>query len=165
MNMPHTHNRMVRQLSTLPARKEMDQLLNYYSKWSAQMSLSVKRYDNVYTKNSYALHIFSQTVPVYVYAHTCHCMALLNVSVSWALADIVNPTQNGLTPLMTASLNGHIDIVKMLIKAMADVDAQKKVCCFHHHEENTLHNVLFSASYEYTLHNVLFSASYKVLWH
>ena len=63
--MPHIHNRMVRQLSTLPARKDVDKLSNSYSKWSAQMSLSVKRYDNVYI-NSYTLHIFSQTVPVYI---------------------------------------------------------------------------------------------------
>ena len=37
--------RMVRLLFTLPARKDMDQLLNYYFKQNTQMSTSVQRYD------------------------------------------------------------------------------------------------------------------------
>ena len=37
--------RMVRLPFTLPARKDMDQLLNYYFKQNTQMSVSVRRYD------------------------------------------------------------------------------------------------------------------------
>ena len=35
--------------------------------------------------------------------------------------------QNGWTPLMTASLHGHADIVQTLIEAKAQVDTQKEV--------------------------------------
>ena len=36
-------------------------------------------------------------------------------------------TQDGWTPLMAASLEGHADIVQTLIEAKAQVDTQKKV--------------------------------------
>ena len=36
-------------------------------------------------------------------------------------------TQNGWTPLMTASFEGHADIVQTLIEAKAQVDTQKEV--------------------------------------
>ena len=35
--------------------------------------------------------------------------------------------QNGWTPLMVASFNGHADIVQTLIEAKAQVDTQEKV--------------------------------------
>ena len=35
--------------------------------------------------------------------------------------------QNGWTPLMTASLNGHADIVQTLIEAKAQVNTQEEV--------------------------------------
>ena len=36
-------------------------------------------------------------------------------------------TQNGRTPLMTASFNGHIDVVRVLIEAHADINKRQKV--------------------------------------
>ena len=36
-------------------------------------------------------------------------------------------TQNGLTPLMEASLEGHADIVQTLIETKAQVDTQQEV--------------------------------------
>ena len=36
-------------------------------------------------------------------------------------------TQNGWTPLMTASFNGHVDIVRILIEAKAQINIQKEV--------------------------------------
>ena len=38
--------------------------------------------------------------------------------------------QNGETPLMTASFEGHVDIVRILIEAQAQVNTQKEVCCY-----------------------------------
>ena len=38
--------------------------------------------------------------------------------------------QNGWTPLMTASFNGHVDIVRILIEAKAKVNTQDEVCCY-----------------------------------
>ena len=37
--------------------------------------------------------------------------------------------QNGWTPLMTASIEGHVDIVRLLIEAKAEVNTQEEVCC------------------------------------
>ena len=36
--------------------------------------------------------------------------------------------QNGKTPLMTASFYGHVDIVRIVIDAQAQVNIQSKVC-------------------------------------
>ena len=38
------------------------------------------------------------------------------------------PTQGGWTPLMAASQFGHVDVVKALIMAKAQVNTQAKVC-------------------------------------
>ena len=35
--------------------------------------------------------------------------------------------QNGWTPLIAASFNGHVDVVRVLIEAHADVHSQDKV--------------------------------------
>ena len=58
--------RMVRLLFTLPARKDMDQLLNYYFKQNAQMSISVGRYDT----NTIAC---IATGSIHVHVHECVC--------------------------------------------------------------------------------------------
>lgn len=36
-------------------------------------------------------------------------------------------TQGGGTPLMTASFNGHVDVVKLLIEAKCSIDARIEV--------------------------------------
>lgn len=49
-----------------------------------------------------------------------------------------NPTQDGKTPLMTASANGDDEIVRMLIEAKAQVNTQDKVYVPLLPPENTL---------------------------
>ena len=56
--------RMVRLLFTLPARKDMDQLLNNYFKQNTQMSISVRRYDT----NTIA---YIATSSIHVHVHVC----------------------------------------------------------------------------------------------
>ena len=36
-------------------------------------------------------------------------------------------TQDGCTPLMTASFNGHVDIMRILIEAKAQINTQEEV--------------------------------------
>ena len=36
--------------------------------------------------------------------------------------------QNGQSPLFTSCLNGHLDVVKTLIEAGANIDQAEKVC-------------------------------------
>ena len=45
---------------------------------------------------------------------------------------------------MTASFNGHVDIVRILIEAQAQVNTQKEVCCYKriHHEKYVCTTVL-----------------------
>ena len=67
-NMIHMY-RMVRLLSTLPAGKDMDQLLKYYFKQSTQISVSVGRYMCVflYILILYApLVLLSLILPIHV---------------------------------------------------------------------------------------------------
>ena len=33
---------------------------------------------------------------------------------------------------MTASFEGHVDVVRILIEANSQVNTQKEVCCYHH---------------------------------
>ena len=47
-------------------------------------------------------------------------------------------TQNGVTPLMAASFHGHVDIVRMLIEAKAQVNTQYKVSCSSHQKHTTV---------------------------
>ena len=41
-------------------------------------------------------------------------------------------TQDGLTPLMTASFQGHSRVVRILIEAKAQVNTQEEVSCSYH---------------------------------
>ena len=47
--------------------------------------------------------------------------------------------QNGWTPLMIASFEGHVDIVRTLIKAKAQINTQEKVHCTLHTLQSILH--------------------------
>ena len=60
-----------------------------------------------------------------MYMYTC----ILNVSQQLLLYYFfsVYHVQNGWTPLMSASLNGHVEIVKTLIGSQAQVNTQKEV--------------------------------------
>ena len=52
----------------------------------------------------------------YVYVSALNVQCLLSLFV-----------QNGWTPLMIASFNGHVDVVRILIEAHADIHKQDKV--------------------------------------
>ena len=67
------------------------------------------------------------------------------------LAPLGLYTQNGWTPLMTASFEGHIDIVRILIEAKAQINTQEEVCCSYHQKLITL----------YTTYNII--SPYTVL--
>ena len=63
----------------------------------------------------------------------------MNDSVHWSIYTHCNCyivtanvcfIQNGQTPLMTASFEGHVDIVRILIETQAQVNTQDKVCCY-----------------------------------
>ena len=52
---------------------------------------------------------------------------------SWTILDTAHIKhcwfmQDGWTPLITASFRGHVDIVRMLIQAKAEVNPQERVC-------------------------------------
>ena len=51
--------------------------------------------------------------------------------------------QNGWTPLMRASCNGHTDIVQILIEAKAEINTKDEVCCSYHQKTQhmTTHTV------------------------
>ena len=84
--------RMVRLLFTLPARKDMDQLLNYYFKQNTQMSISVRRYDTntiayiaigsvhihvhvyMYVYNIVWMYIYKTTMLMCTCTCMCNCM-------------------------------------------------------------------------------------------
>ena len=50
--------------------------------------------------------------------------------------------QDGWTPLMTASFEGHVEIVRILIEAKAHINSQNEVCCSYHQKTHytTHHN-------------------------
>ena len=41
---------------------------------------------------------------------------------------------------MIASFHGHVDIIRMLIDANAQVNTQKEVCCSYHQKTHCTHN-------------------------
>ena len=58
----------------------------------------------------------------------------MSIGISYtAIATLLLPMcviQNGWTPLMRASFNGRVDIVRILIKAQAQVNTRSEVCCY-----------------------------------
>ena len=60
-----------------------------------------------------------------------HTDSTLNVTLISALHSEYS-TQDGWTPLMAASLGGHVDIVRILIEAKAQINTQREVCCSYH---------------------------------
>ena len=68
---------MVTQLSTLPAGKDKDQLLNYYSKLYTQMSVSVVRYDMLFSSTLlYTALYVTVSDPTCIYIHTAKSMKM-----------------------------------------------------------------------------------------
>ena len=84
----------------------------------------------VYSTNLYAVNIFH----IHIYT-TCviHISVIVKVFVlMWLLIETVSfpeKSQNGLTPLMSATMNRHVDVVRMLIQAKANINAQDEVSC------------------------------------
>ena len=55
---------------------------------------------------------------------------------------------------MTASFEGHVDIVRILIEAKAQINTQNKVCCSYHqkthyttHHNNYVNRVILQSHY------------------
>ena len=59
--------------------------------------------------------------------------------------------QTDWTPLMKASRKGHVDIVRILIDAKAQVNTQERVCCYYH----TLHKIIIGEPTQYQLERFL----------
>ena len=85
--------------------------------------------------NNYIYVVTHNNTHVYFICEVCHCIS------------IILYTQDGWTPLMTASYEGHVDIVRILIEAKAQINMQEEVCCSYIPLENTLHNTS-----SYTIH-------------
>ena len=69
------------------------------------------------------------------------------VNIKLLLKLLYYSSQNGWTPLMTASFNGHVDIVRILIDAKAQINTQEEVC--YSHNQKTLYN---TSSYTVSLY-------------
>ena len=55
----------------------------------------------------------------------------------------VYDVQDGMTPLMGASLNGHVEVVRALIGSQAQVNTQDKVCSYSYHQNtHTAHHTI-----------------------
>ena len=57
---------------------------------------------------------------------------------SMCLHDFMILLQDGWTPLMTASCEGHTDVVQTLIEAKAQIDTQREVCCSYHQKTHII---------------------------
>ena len=57
----------------------------------------------------------------------CHCLVPDKVIVGAILNNPGSPFQSGHTPLQKAAAEGHLDIVKQLLKQGASVDHQDEV--------------------------------------
>ena len=64
-------------------------------------------------------HIYVYLMYVGKYTYTMATMSVIYLPLSC--------TQYGWTPLMRASFNGHVDIVRILIEAKAQINTQDKV--------------------------------------
>ena len=56
-----------------------------------------------------------------------HAIFIYSRSVSWLFASPLLSLQDGVTPLITASNEGHTSVVKLLLEAKAEIDVQNKV--------------------------------------
>ena len=73
-------------------------------------------------------------------------------------------TQNGWTPLMTASFEGHADIVQTLIEAKAQVNTQQEVAILFLPPKMNRTKVCAILIYMQALHHTLYSRPYSVVY-
>ena len=89
--------RMVGLLFTLPAGKDMDQLLNYYFKENTQMSISVRRYDTSTIYSSINLHVHvhvrvykAKLLYIHVYPNIHKIISILQHTTYYCMCSISN---------------------------------------------------------------------------
>ena len=71
-------------------------------------------------KSKFSIHVFLQL--------TYTCRSTIMIEVEYPLGVTMGfVLQNGVTPLVSASQNGHLEIVKSLIEAGANVNHTTKV--------------------------------------
>ena len=75
---------------------------------------------------------FYPYIPSFKSKHTTHDIKCILQRMSTLISNLHSEyryfTQDGWAPLITASFEGHVDIVRMLIEAKAQINAQDKVC-------------------------------------
>ena len=95
--------------------------------WSHHYGLPMKSCDIIIHMEHDPMRIFCVYSYKYMYITYIICM-LFSCLGTYCHFSIQLFTQNGKTPLMVASVEGHVDIVRMLIEANAQVNEQDEVC-------------------------------------
>ena len=111
-------NRTGAQITALTGHNNMEQLLNYY-------------FNIITSVTGYTLLAMCCTTLFMVQAMSsavsCTVLCTL-VQIKIALAvHVALSIQNGMTPLMKASFEGHVDVVRLLIEAKAQINTRRKV--------------------------------------
>ena len=82
-----------------------------------------------------SLHRESTDSRIHVHEHCTEC------DTNFTALHSEYSAQDGWTPLMKASFHGHVDIVRILIEAKAQINTQKEVCCSYHQKtHHTTHH-------------------------
>ena len=71
----------------------------------------------------------NRKAPGYVPVHVLYLISLHNISQPLYMGNHISLSllQNGRTPLMTASFNGHVKVVRVLIGSQAQLNSQDEV--------------------------------------
>ena len=71
----------------------------------------------------------NQKAPGYVPVHVLYLISLHNISQPLYIGNHISLSllQNGRTPLMIASFDGHVEVVRILIGSQAQLNTQKEV--------------------------------------
>ena len=71
----------------------------------------------------------NRKAPGYVPVHVLYLISLNNISQPLYIGNHISLSllQSGMTPLMTASFNGHVEVVRILIGSQAQLNTQKEV--------------------------------------
>ena len=85
---------------------------------------------NVYTDLKYCSLTFSRQ-PLQFSTKNRHLKTLLQIALRFSASLMALVLQDGYSPLFTASINGHSEVVNTLIKAGANINQCVKVCTVH----------------------------------